>query len=79
MKKVLLIGSKGFVGSNFKKHLLENNYPTDLIFEIEGKEELDITNFDKLNNFLQKTKPEIIVNTAAFVGGIAMDISTQLK
>ena len=71
MKKVLLIGSKGFVGSNFKKHLLENNYPTDLIFEIEGKEELDITNFDKLNNFLQKTKPEIIVNTAAFVGGIA--------
>ena len=70
MKKVLLIGSKGFVGSNFKKHLLENNYPTDLIFEIEGKEELDITNFDKLNNFLQKTKPEIIVNTAAFVGGI---------
>ena len=63
-----------------KNILLENNYPTDLIFEIEGKEELDITNFDKLNNFLQKTKPEIIVNTAAFVGGIAyVDISTQLK
>ena len=50
--KVLVVGSKGFLGSWVKKMLLaETNHE---ILEISGKESLDITKIDDLQNFFYK-------------------------
>ena len=67
--KVLVVGSKGFLGSWVKKMLLADaNHET---LEISGKESLDITKIEDLQNFVSKHKPEAIINCAAFVGGIS--------
>ena len=67
--KVLVVGSKGFLGSWVKKILLtDTNHET---LEISGKESLDITKIEDLQNFVSKHKPEAIINCAAFVGGIS--------
>ena len=67
--KVLVVGSKGFLGSWVKKMLLANT--SHEILEISGKESLDITKIEDLQNFVSKHKPEAIINCAAFVGGIS--------
>ena len=67
--KVLVVGSKGFLGSWVKKMLLANT--NHEILEISGKESLDITKIEDLQNFVSKHKPEAIINCAAFVGGIS--------
>ena len=67
--KVLVVGSKCFLGSWVKKMLLtDTNHET---LEISGKESLDITKIEDLQNFVSKHKPEAIINCAAFVGGIS--------
>lgn len=65
--KILLVGSGGFLG-NHVKTILNNEYDT---FEITGKKQIDITKYDKLDKYLSKLKPDIIINCAAFVGGIS--------
>ena len=66
---VLVIGSKGFLGSWVKKLLLAQTKHEFL--EIAGKEIVDITKAEDLDNFISKHKPEAIINCAAFVGGIS--------
>ena len=65
--KILLVGSGGFLG-NHVKTILNNEYDT---FEITGKKQIDITKYDKLDKYLSKLKPDIVINCAAFVGGIS--------
>ena len=67
--KILIIGSGGFLGSHILKKL--KNSSSFEVIEIQGKNQLDITNFQDLNNYLSINKPEIVINCAAFVGGIA--------
>ena len=66
---VLVVGSKGFLGSWVKKLLLAQTKHEFL--EITGKEIVDITKAEDLDNFISKHKPEAIINCAAFVGGIS--------
>ena len=65
--KILLVGSGGFLG-NHAKTILNNEYDT---FEITGKKQIDITKYDKLDKYLSNLKPDIVINCAAFVGGIS--------
>ena len=65
--KVLLVGSSGFLG-NHVKTILNNEYDT---FEITGKKQIDITKYDKLDKYLSNLKPDVVINCAAFVGGIS--------
>jgi len=67
--KILVVGSEGFLGTHVTKKL-KNDTSFD-ISEIRGKKDIDITNYQKLNDYLSYIKPEIIVNCAAFVGGIS--------
>ena len=66
--KVLLVGSSGFLGNHIKTILNNNEYET---FEITGKKQIDITKYDKLDQHLSELKPDIVINCAAFVGGIS--------
>ena len=65
--KILLVGSGGFLG-NHVKTILNNEYDTH---EITGKQQIDITKYDNLDKYLSKLKPDIVINCAAFVGGIS--------
>ena len=67
--KILVAGSGGFLGSQVTEKL-QNNENYDVL-EIVGKDQVDITNFDNLKLYLDSNKPEIVINCAAFVGGIS--------
>lgn len=73
-KKVLLIGSNGFLGSHVKSILKNNNY---IFYEIKGKSHVDITNLKEFLNFAEDKKIESIINCAAFVGGISFGYKFQ--
>ena len=67
--KILIIGSGGFLGK-WVKNILQNNQE-HLIDEIPGKDFVDITKKDEFESFIKSSKPNVVINCAAFVGGIA--------
>ena len=67
--KVLVVGSNGFLGKHVKILLDKKNKYN--VLEITGKEQVDITQYHSLSKYLIETKPDIIINCAAFVGGIS--------
>jgi len=66
-KKIFIAGHNGMVGSSilryFKKLGLKN-------IIVRSRKKLDLTNWNKVNKFLKKTKPDIVINCAGKVGGI---------
>ena len=61
IKRILLIGADGQLGSDLKK-VIDKSYQLfcPLI------EELDITQFDKVKEYVRQISPDLIINTAAF-------------
>jgi dTDP-4-dehydrorhamnose reductase len=59
--KILLTGSNGQVGFELQKKL-------SLLGEViaTDREELDLTNLDAIKKFIDQTKPDIIINPAAY-------------
>ena len=67
MRKILLIGSSGFLGKNvFDKINKENE-----VRVITGKKDCDVSNIDELRSYTVDLDFDYIINCAAFVGGIA--------
>jgi len=67
--KVLIVGSNGFLGSHVKS-IINNEYDYEVL-QITGKEQIDITKYDDLDKYLSKSRPDVVINCAAFVGGIS--------
>ena len=65
--KIYVAGHKGMVGSAIVKTLKNNNY-NNLI--TKTKEQLDLTQKHKVDEFFKKEKPEYVFLAAAKVGGI---------
>jgi len=65
--KIYIAGHRGLVGSSILRKLKEKNY-TNII--VKTKKELDLTDKNRVYNFLKKEKPEFIFLAAAKVGGI---------
>lgn len=59
--KILITGSKGQLGTEFVDNLTYSNN----IYAFD-KEELDITNLDKVYEVLKTLKPDIIINCASY-------------
>lgn len=60
MKKIIFTGGSGRFGKVFKKFYLNKNdisYPSSKVF--------DVTNFNKMEKYIKKIKPKIIIHTAA--------------
>lgn len=65
--KIYVAGHLGLVGSAIIRKLTEEDY-TNIIFRT--KEELDLTDQNKVKQFFQEEKPEYVFLAAAKVGGI---------
>tara|TARA_B100000686_G_C16619217_1_gene878252 strand:+ start:183 stop:1166 length:984 start_codon:yes stop_codon:yes gene_type:complete len=66
-KKIFIAGHNGMVGSSVLKYF--KNLGLKKIIT-QSRKKLDLTNSKKVNNFLEKTRPNIVINCAGRVGGI---------
>lgn len=66
-KKIFIAGHNGMVGSSILRCF--KNLGLNKII-IQSRKNLDLTNWNKVNKFLKKTKPDIVINCAGKVGGI---------
>ena len=74
-KKIFIAGHNGMVGSSILRHF--KNLGLNKII-VQSRKKLDLANWNKVNKFLKKTKPDIVINCAGRVGGILAN-STYLK
>lgn len=65
--KIYIAGHKGMVGSACVDEFYKNGYKNLLV---KSKKELDLTNQKLVKEFFEKEKPDIVINSAAKVGGI---------
>lgn len=74
IQKVLITGGTGMVGRNFRENHQSHNYkilaPT--------RDELNLFDFKKINNYLSTEKPDFIIHAAGRVGGIQANIKSPL-
>jgi GDP-L-fucose synthase len=68
MDKILVSGAYGFVGKNLCNKLKTLGY-TNLV-ELKGKTECDLTNQRFVDYLINRIQPDIVIHTAARVGGI---------
>ena len=57
--KILLTGENGFLGSCVKK-----NISSKFLYKKKGRYLINLTSPKKIKNFLQKNKPDVIINCA---------------
>jgi GDP-L-fucose synthase len=65
--KIFIAGGSGMVGSSCIRKLTQLGYTNILN---PNSSELDLTDQKKVKNFFKKEKPDIVINSAAKVGGI---------
>tara|TARA_Y100001970_G_scaffold293657_1_gene442037 strand:+ start:2077 stop:2997 length:921 start_codon:yes stop_codon:yes gene_type:complete len=67
VRKILLVGSSGFLGKNVFEKINNDND----VHVISGKKDCDISNIDEFRSYIDNLDFEYVINCAAFVGGIA--------
>ena len=65
--KIFIAGHRGMVGSSLLDYLKKKKFGK-LLYATRSK--LNLENFTKVNNFIKKNKPDVIINCAGKVGGI---------
>ena len=68
IEKVFIAGSNGMVGNAIYRSFLKNKKDINLL--IPKKEDLDLTDFSKVDEWFLNNKPDIVIIAAAKVGGI---------
>jgi dTDP-4-dehydrorhamnose reductase len=61
---IVLLGASGYIGQAFARELKHRDYP----FIPLSRAEVNYTRFEELVAFLQKKKPEFLINTAGYTG-----------
>jgi len=74
-KTILLTGSGGMVGQNLLEHADISSY--DILSPRSN--ELDLRDFEKVENYLLKYKPEMIIHAAGKVGGIQANLREHVN
>ena len=65
--KIFIAGHKGMVGSSVVREFKKKKFGKIIL---RVKKRLNLLNFNAVNNFIKKNKPDIIINCAGRVGGI---------
>lgn len=66
-KKILVTGATGFLGKRVSKRLLREKIPFEAASKSLG---VDFRKHDEVDTLFSKLKPDIVINCAAYVGGI---------
>ena len=66
--KVLVLGSKGLVGSSLVRNFSSNKMYSEVI--ASNRDELDLFDYFSVEKTIKKIQPDIVINAAAKVGGI---------
>src|SRR5687768_3972824 len=69
--RIFISGHNGMVGSATLRSFTEEGYSNLLT---KNRKELDLLNQEAVNHFFQKERPEIVILSAARVGGIQANI-----
>lgn len=72
-KKILIIGSNGFIGKNLKNNLKNNYKNNNYEYCYLTREEVDLKNKMALENYMNIEKPNIIINTSGVVGSSTLN------
>lgn len=75
--KILLFGSNGLVGSSLNRVLSESSKVTELI--PSTRKDTDLFNFEETQDTIKQTKPDVLINAAAKVGGIVANNSLRTE
>jgi GDP-L-fucose synthase len=71
MTKLLILGSNGLLGKNAVSYFSGNN---DLELFTSNRSQLDLRNQTLVNQYFKKIKPDIVLLSAANVGGIGLNL-----
>ena len=74
MMKILLTGGSGLVGNNILEHIKSKEY----VILHPKKEELNLLDYNKVDEYIKVNKPDIIIHAAGLVGGIHANMTNQL-
>ena len=72
--RILLTGGTGMVGQN----ILENNQSKDYLFFAPRRNEMDLLDIASIEKTIKEINPDLIIHTAAKVGGIMANIKDPL-
>jgi dTDP-4-dehydrorhamnose reductase len=61
---IVLLGGTGYIGGQFARTLQERGVP----FVAPSRSEVDYSQFTALRGFLEKTRPEFLINAAGYTG-----------
>mgnify|MGYP001186491350 CR=1 FL=1 len=73
-KKILVLGSSGFVGKNFQKSIKAEDKK---IFLFPSRKDLNLLDKSSILIYLKKHKPDLVINFAGKVGGIMSNYSNN--
>ena len=73
--KILITGGSGMVGRNFIEHYKSQKFS----ILSPSKREMNLLNFQEIDNYLLKNKPDLIIHAAARVGGIQANIKNPVS
>ena len=76
-KKILITGSRGVLGSSFKKKSFLNKFRKKYCFYFSDSSKCDLRNYNKTIKYIKKINPEFIINLAAVSGGIGLSSKYQ--
>ena len=66
--KVLILGSNGLVGSSLSRVLAKDGYFNEIVSAT--RKDADLLDLSETKKLIQETKPNVVVNAAAKVGGV---------
>ena len=67
-KKILILGSNGFIGQNIKNLFNNENHLNKFTIFSVSRTEMDVMQKEKLDTFFDEIKPEIVINATGIVG-----------
>jgi GDP-L-fucose synthase len=68
MTKVLVVGGYGFLGTHVARAFAQRGYAVEVCSRRSG---VDVRELCRIQEFLERIRPDVVINCAAHVGGIA--------